>query len=96
MAQTEPPELIPAPDSPELPESIRSGETLEPEITIIRRAKETVTEYRINGKLQVIKVEPENAPAYYLIDTDGDGNLETRRSALDPGLLIPHWIIYSW
>ncbi len=75
---------------------MHSGETLEPEVTIIRRARETITEYRVNGRLQAIKVEPENAPAYYLVDTDGDGNLETRRSAYGPDFLIPMWLILRW
>lgn len=96
VAQSPPMNLVPVPNPPTLPEPVRSGETLEPEVTIIRRARETVTEYRINGQLQAIKVEPENAPAYYLVDTDGDGNLETRNDAHDPDFLIPMWIILSW
>lgn len=95
-AQPPPPELVPAPNPPEVPEPVRSGETLEPEVTIKRDARQTVTEYRINGRLQAIKVEPRNAPAYYLVDTDGDGNLETRRDALSAGFLIPQWVIFSW
>ncbi len=95
-AQSPPPELVPAPDAPAIPDQVRSGETLEPEVTIIRRAGETVTEYRINGRLQAIRVEPENAPAYYLVDTDGDGDLETRRNAYGPDFLIPAWVIFSW
>lgn len=92
----QPPELEPAPNQPPIPERVQSGETLEPEVTIIRRARETVTEYRIGGRLQAIKVEPDNAPAYYLLDTDGDGNLETRKSAYGPDFLIPMWVILSW
>lgn len=95
-AQSPPPELEPVPDPPPIPEPVQSGETLEPEVTIIRRAKETVTEYRVNGRLRAIKVEPENAPAYYLVDSDGDGDLETRRSAYGPDFLIPMWLILSW
>jgi hypothetical protein len=59
----QPPKLEPVPDPPSIPERVQSGETLEPEVTIIRRARETVTEYRVDGQLQAIKVEPENAPA---------------------------------
>lgn len=95
-SQSEAPALAEVPEPPTLPERVRSGETLEPDITIIRRKKEVVTEYRINGKLQAIKVEPENAPAYYLVDADGDGNLETRSKGLGPDFLIPQWVIFSW
>lgn len=92
----QPPELVPVPDPPPLPERVRSGESLEPDVTIIRRARETVTEYRINGRLQAIRVEPDGAPAYYLVDTDGDGDLETRRNGYDSDILIPMWLILSW
>jgi hypothetical protein len=95
-AQSEPPELAAVPEPPPLPEQVQSGETLEPDITIIRREKEVVTEYRVNGKLQAIKVEPKNAPAYYLVDADGDGSLETRSRGLGPEFLIPQWVIFSW
>jgi hypothetical protein len=91
-----PPAPEPVPNPPPIPDRVRSGETLEPEVTITRRARETVTEYRINGRLRAIRVEPDNAPAYYLVDTDGDGDLETRRSAHGPELLIPMWLILSW
>ncbi|HEY5700780.1 MAG TPA: DUF2782 domain-containing protein, partial [Gammaproteobacteria bacterium] len=73
MAQTQEPALPEAPEPPPLPQRVQSGESLEPEVTIIRRQEETVTEYRVNGKLQAIKVQPNNAPAYYLVDADGDG-----------------------
>lgn len=95
-AQPPPPELQPVPDPPPLPDRVRSGESLEPDVTIIRRARETITEYRINGRLQAIRVEPDGAPAYYLVDTDGDGELETRRTSYDSDLLIPMWLILSW
>lgn len=95
-AQSEPPKLAAVPEPPPLPEQVQSGETLEPDITIIRREREIVTEYRINGRLQAIKVQPENAPAYYLVDADGDGKLETRSKGLGPNFLIPQWVIFSW
>lgn len=95
-AQSQPSDLEPVPDPPPIPERVQSGESLEPDVTIIRRGRETVTEYRVNGRLRAIKVEPENAPAYYLMDTDGDGDLETRKSAYGPDFLIPMWLILSW
>lgn len=95
-AQSPPSDLKPVPNPPSVPERVQSGETLEPEVTIIRRAGETVTEYRINGRLQAIKVDRDNAPAYFLVDTDGDGDLETRRDAYGPDILIPMWRILSW
>ena len=95
-AQSQEPPLQEAPEPPELPQRVQSGETLEPDVTIIRRRQETVTEYRVNGKLRAIKVQPRNAPAYYLVDSDGDGTPESRRDGFDEDILIPQWVIFSW
>ena len=69
---------------------------IEPEVTIIRRQDRTVEEYRINGELYMIKVTPTKGVPYYLMDTDGDGSLETQRNDLDPNILVPSWVIFRW
>jgi len=92
-----PPALEAVPEPPPLPERVRSGEALEPDVRIVRREGATVTEYRVNGELRAIKVQPDGdfAP-YFLYDTDGDGRLDRRNDRFDPDLLIPHWVIFSW
>ncbi|WP_353569837.1 DUF2782 domain-containing protein [Candidatus Albibeggiatoa sp. nov. BB20] len=69
---------------------------LEPQVTIIRRERDTVEEYRVNGVLKMVKVIPDFGPAYYLVDNDGDGQLETSRFAIDPNAQLPQWILFSW
>jgi len=88
--------LAPAPEPPELPMPVQSGETLEPDITIIRKGKKTIQEYRKNGELYMIKIVPAVGPAYYLLDTDGDGNMDVRRSDLDRGNYVNQWKILEW
>lgn len=95
-AQDAPTDLEAVPEPPPLPPKVESGETLEPDVTIIEGEKETIREYRINGKIYAIKVVPKSGPAYYLVDVDGDGNLETRRNDLDADILIPSWVLFSW
>lgn len=68
----------------------------EPEVTIIKNNEENIEEYRIYGKLYMIKVIPKVGAAYYLVDNDGDGNLETRQNSLEPNILIPMWILFKW
>jgi hypothetical protein len=94
MAKEAQPIVIPEP--PELPSQIVSGENMKPDITITREKKETITEYSVNGSVYMVKISPEGAPAYYMVDSDGDGNLETRRSALEEGMEIPMWLLLSW
>ena len=89
-------DLAPVPEPPELPMPVQSGETLEPDITIIRRGKKTIQEYRKNGVLYMVKIVPAVGPAYYLMDTDGDGNMDVRRSDLDRGSYVNQWKILEW
>ena len=84
------------PEPPPIPERVKSGETLEPEVTIIKREDATVHEYRANGQLYMVKIVPARGKPYYLIDTDGDGQLESRSDELEQDFHVPHWVIFSW
>jgi len=83
-------------EGPPLPERVQSGEPLEPDVRIIRREREIVEEYRLNGRLYMIRVVPAAGPPYYLVDSDGDGRLETQFTELAPGMLIPSWVLFRW
>lgn len=71
---------------------------VEPEVTIIRRRDRTVEEYRINGRLYMIKVTPSKGLPYFLVDSDGNGNFDMQRIGpdLQPRLLIPSWVLLRW
>lgn len=66
------------------------------EVIIGAPAESSISELRINGQLYMIRVTPNKGPSYYLVDSDGDGSLETRRNELDSGLLIPSWVLKRW
>ena len=91
-----PPGTVPLEEVPTLPGQVTSGEALEPDVRIIQRNDQEVREYRVNGRLYMVRIEPRNAPPYYLIDTDGDGELDTRQHNLDPGIMVPMWMILRW
>ena len=92
----ESPTLQAVPEPPDIPPRVKSGETLEPEITIRRDDKQTITEYRVNGRLHSIKVEPVVGPTYWLVDTTGDGFTDTRYDNYNPPYFIPGWVIFRW
>ncbi|MDH3326925.1 MAG: DUF2782 domain-containing protein [Gammaproteobacteria bacterium] len=71
-------------------------QTSGPDIRILSDKHSSIAEYRSNGRLYMIKVTPKKGPPYYLVDADGDGNMETRRNDLSPNLLIPSWVLFSW
>lgn len=80
--------------APEPP--IVDEDELEPAITIVPGEKETTTEYRLNGRLYMVKIEPVAGPAYYLVDNDGDGQLETQLDGMTEPLAVPQWVLIKW
>ena len=92
---TNPGGLEPIPEPPELPDPVVTGENIEPQVTIIRKDDAVVEEYRVNGHLYMVKVTPAVGPAYYLVDQNGNGELDTRRSSLED-TNIPRWVLLRW
>ena len=81
---------------PPLPEELQNYEDVpQPEVTIIRREDRIIEEVRMNGQLRYIKVTPNKGAPYYFIDTDGDGNVDTRKHELD-NPTINQWILKRW
>ena len=68
----------------------------EPDIVIVPHDQMTLEEYRLGGQLYAIKVTPASGPAYYLVDSDGDGNFDQRSAELNPRLAIPSWVILKF
>jgi hypothetical protein len=67
----------------------------EPEVTIIKQTEQTVEEYRVGGKLYMIKITPKIGAPYYLVDDQGDGKF-ARQESLDSGFRPPRWIIHHF
>ena len=91
-----PPDLEAAPEAPEPPLPVQNGETMEPDITIIRKGKDTIQEFRRGGRLYMIKVVPAVGPPYYFLDTNGDGKMDVRRNDGDRGSEINMWKLLEW
>ena len=67
---------------PPPPEMVPFDAALEPQVTISRRGDETVEEFRVQGKLYMVKVTPAHGVPYYLIDNQGNGNFIDRKSVV--------------
>jgi hypothetical protein len=94
-AQTAEDEAVPEPPEMPLPEVVVDGEVIEPEVKIIKQEDGTITEYRVNGQLYMVKIQPNKGPAYYMYDRDGDGEFDSRSS--DPtSISVPQWILMRW
>jgi len=88
-------ELAPVPEPPTLPPQVESGEVLEPEVTIIESDKGTVQQYSVKGRVYMVKITPVVGPAYYLLDSDGDGEMDVREDH-PTKIAVPQWVLFSW
>jgi len=89
-------DFAPAPEPPELPDPLQSGRAIEPEVTIIRKEDAIIEEYRLDGRLYMAKITPVAGPSYYLVDRDGDGQMETRMSEIYDDFVVPQWVLFRW
>lgn len=87
--QVRPDEPAPPPPPPDVEAE------LGPEVTITRDGEEMVEEYRVNGQVFMVKITPANGLPYYLIDSDGDGRLETFRNDIEDAQ-VQQWILFRW
>ena len=91
-----PPPPPPVPLEPHDDEGDNVDQSLEPQVTIIQREDSTYEEYRLNGRLYMVKVIPSIGPPYYFVDRDGDGLMETRMNDRATQIKVPPWVIFSW
>lgn len=72
-------------------------EQIEPTVTIRQEEDRRIEEYSQNGRVYMVKITPENGPAYYFMDMDGDGVLERdeRSRAFQP-VEPAQWKIKEW
>lgn len=89
-------EVIDTVTLPELPKGkTREDFNRDHQVTTRTTDDETVTEYRLKGKLYKVEVKPKSGPAYTLIDEKGEGKFV---AAGEPGtkIAVPMWVIHSW
>lgn len=64
----------------------------EPEVIIKQDGDKKISEYYVHGRLVEIKVEPKNAPTYYLIPSNNGDFVRSDESQM----LLPTWKILEW
>ena len=82
-------------DVPIPPKVLDENSRVEPTVEIRRDEDDNIIEeYRLEGRVYMVKVTPKNLPAYYLYDLDGDGLFED----LDPNSPIKpvYWKVAEW
>jgi hypothetical protein len=87
--------LQPLPEPPAPPPGYEPDLALEPQVTITKRGEDKVEEFRIHGKLYMMKITPPHGVPYYLIDDKGTGQF-VRQGEVSPGILVPMWLLKSF
>lgn len=87
--------LAPLPEPPPPPPGMELNPALEPEVTITTRGDQKIEEFRVGGKLYMIRVTPKIGAPYYLVDEKGDGHF-TQRESLDSGVRVPQWLLLQF
>src|SRR6516164_9370990 len=90
-----PPKLEPVPEAPPPPPQVAADPELQPQVTIVERENETIEEFRVNGRLKMIKVTPRHGRPYFLV-ADRTTGAFVRRDSLDSGLRVPLWLLYEF
>ncbi|MBI3902274.1 MAG: DUF2782 domain-containing protein [Nitrosomonadales bacterium] len=86
----------PGPASVPPPPPMDANEAVdEPQVTITKEVEQTVEEFRVGGRLYMIKITPKIGKPYYLVDDRGDGKF-ARQESLDSGFRPPRWVLHSF
>jgi len=94
--QPQPPNLQPVPEPPPPPPGYELDPALEPQVTIIKRGTDTVEEFRLNGRLYMLRVTPAHGVPYVMIDRLGNGGFVPVDTDLSQQIRPPMWVIFSW
>lgn len=55
---------------------------------------DVISEYRVAGQTKVVKIVPARGPVYYLVDSNGDGKLDSSKGE---GPISPvQYKLFSW
>ncbi len=85
-----------APAPPPIAEEDPAIGNVPPQVIITRHQNYVTREHSVNGRIRMVEVFPDFGPSYVLLDTDGDGSLDTRRNQMLPPFSPPMWRLYSW
>ncbi|MEQ3695181.1 MAG: DUF2782 domain-containing protein [Alcanivorax sp.] len=74
--------------------SVQAEEPAGETVTIRNDGDNTYYEFRQNGQIVEIKVQPKVGPAYYLVP--GEEGAESLERQDTPNMRTPKWVIFRW
>lgn len=87
---------IPPPMPADIPEE--ASQIAPPDVRIIQtpQGPARIEEFKQNGRVYMVRVTPSFGPAYYIVDSNGDGRLDQRRVGGMEEVMPPMWKLFSW
>lgn len=74
---------------------VETDPALEPQVSVRTEGEQTIQEYRVGGKLFMMRVTPKHGRPYVMIDHKGDGQF-VRQDNLDSGVRVPQWVLVEF
>ena len=96
QARPLPPGSRPLEEPPPIPQATEADSALQPQVTVRKEEDKEIAEYRMNGKLYMVRVTPRNGKPYTLTDPKGDGSFIRHDNALSPNLVVPQWVLVEF
>ena len=81
------------PPPPPMTEPSKDDPALQPQTTTRTEGDNTIVEYRVRGKLYMVRVTPKHGKPYVMIDNKGDGTFTKQDNTLDNGVRVPQWVV---
>lgn len=67
-----------------------------PTVNVRQEGTQIIEEYSMNGRIYMMKITPEDGVTYYLIDTDGDGEFDTKDFDDHNGVRPVYFKLFEW
>jgi len=81
---------------PPPPPMVETDPVIEPQVTTRAEEGQQVQEYRVRGKLYMVRVTPKNGRPYVLVDNQGTGTFMRQDNPLDGGVRVPQWVLLDF
>jgi hypothetical protein len=94
-AQKLPPGLQPLPEPPPMPAGAVEAAEI-PQVATRKQNGDTIEEFRVGGRVVMIRVTPARGIPYILTDPKGDGSFSQRRDSLEVPLSVPMWVLFTF
>ena len=95
-ARARPPGTTPLDDVPPPPPMVHEAPELAPEVTTRTEGDNQIQEYRVKGRLYMVRVTPRHGHAYILRDDQGTGTFTRFDNPLDGGVRVPQWVLMEF